>query len=238
MAAVMSDSEPVLPAGGAKKNPRTRRALDAEAFECLLRLLDRDREKAGLRYEDLRRRLTMFFESRSHPDSEHLVDVVMDRVACKLRDGTDIPPADSVPYTFGVARMIALEEHRRRLTEPTTALTWDAADPRLEPGGRELECLDHCLDALDSNTRDTVLAYYQGQGSRETRQPDRHRSAVGHHPHSAGKPYVADSYKAREMRPQMCGAGLVRWIEMFLMTASIISRKAGDRWAPELKKTA
>jgi DNA-directed RNA polymerase specialized sigma24 family protein len=165
MAPVMSDSEPVLPEGGVKKKPRTRSALDTEAFECLLRLLDRDREKAGLRYEDLRRRLTMFFESRSHPDSEHLVDVVMDRVACKLRDGADILPADSVPYTFGVARMIALEEHRRRLTEQTTSLTWDAADPRLEPSERELDCLDHCLGALDSNTRNTVLSYYKGQGS-------------------------------------------------------------------------
>ena len=165
MAIAMSDSEPVLPTKDGKKTVRTSRGLDSEAFESLLRLLDKDREKAGLRYEDLRRRLTMFFESRSHPDSERLVDVVMDRVACKLRGGTDIPAADFVPYIFGVARMIALEEHRRRVKEQTTSLTWDVADRRQHPGERELECLDRCLGALEAGTRSTVLAYYQGQGS-------------------------------------------------------------------------
>jgi hypothetical protein len=167
MAVAMSDSEPVLPVKDGNKTVRTSRAVDSEAFESLLRLLDPDREKAGLRYEDLRRRLTMFFENRDHPDSEHLVDVVMDRVACKLRDGTDIPAADSVPYIFGVARMIALEEHRRRMKGQTTSLTWDMADRRLQPSERELECLDHCLDALDAGTRTTILAYYLGQGGKK-----------------------------------------------------------------------
>lgn len=167
MAVAMSDTEPELHAKDGTKTVRTRRALDSEALESLLRLLDKDREKAGLRYEDLRRRLTMFFESRSHTDSAQLVDAVMDRVACKLRDGTDIPAADSVPFIFGFARMIALEEYRKRVKEQTTSLTWDAPDGRQQPSDRELECLDRCLGALEAETRSTILDYYVGQGSKK-----------------------------------------------------------------------
>jgi len=164
MAPVMSDSEPVPPLPNREKTPGTSRTLDSAAFESLLRLLDPDRDKAGQRYEYLRRKLTMFFENRLHPDSEHLVDVVMDRVACKLRDGMSIPPVDSVRFLYGVARMVALEEHRRAAREQTTPLTWEVPD-RLQPDERELECLDRCLNALDPATRGTVLGYYLGQGS-------------------------------------------------------------------------
>ena len=48
--------------------------LTADIFAKLLARLDPDRERAGERYEDLRRTLTRFFEWRNAPFPEEQTD--------------------------------------------------------------------------------------------------------------------------------------------------------------------
>src|ERR671938_30866 len=62
-------------------------ALTAEAFTKLLARLDPDRERAGEKYEELRRTLVKFFEWRGAPFPEDQADETFNRVARKLDEG-------------------------------------------------------------------------------------------------------------------------------------------------------
>ena len=65
-------------------------ALTSEAFTKLLARLDPDRERAGEKYEDLRRTLIKFFEWRGAPFPEEQTDETFNRVARKLDEGIEI----------------------------------------------------------------------------------------------------------------------------------------------------
>ena len=70
-------------------------SLRFEQFEALLQQLGPDREFAGTRYEQLRRRLISFFEYRHCRDAESLADRTLDRVARLLAKETLIGHAGS-----------------------------------------------------------------------------------------------------------------------------------------------
>ena len=56
-------------------------ALTQESFAALLLFLDADRERAGEKYEELRRTLIRFFEWRGAPFPEEHADETLNRVA-------------------------------------------------------------------------------------------------------------------------------------------------------------
>ena len=64
-------------------------ALTSTAFTRLLACLDPDRERAGEKYEDLRRTLIKFFEWRNAPFPEDHTDETFNRIAKKLGEGID-----------------------------------------------------------------------------------------------------------------------------------------------------
>jgi hypothetical protein len=163
-------------AGPADSGPHG--GLDAEGLRALLALLGPDPESAALKYEHLRRSLAIFFEARRCANGERLADLVMDRVARRLREGAAITAREPDRYVFGVARMIALEEHRRVAAMPTVPLQWDvaAAGPKDDEG---LECLDRCLEALETRTRETILAYYCGKGREKLEHRRRLAESLG-----------------------------------------------------------
>jgi DNA-directed RNA polymerase specialized sigma24 family protein len=137
-----------------------------DQFEALLRHLGPDRETAGLRYEQLRRRLLTVFTNRRCPHPEDLADETLDRVARKLFEiGDRFEGDDPSRFVFGVAWNIAKESfHRHR--DVAIPETWDVADPAgFEPEdddkGRGEGCLDRCLRSLADADRDLVLRYYQ-----------------------------------------------------------------------------
>ena len=81
------------------------------AWEELCRLagFQPDREAAGARYEQLRRRLLAIFSYRHCPHPEELADETLDRVARKLRElGGEFIGSDPARYVFGVWIGIAL----------------------------------------------------------------------------------------------------------------------------------
>src|SRR5512134_1992159 len=78
-----------------------------ETFDRLLASLDADRERAGERYEDLRRTLVRFFEWRGAPFPEDHADETFDRVARRLDEGITIENLGG--YCYNVARLIFLE---------------------------------------------------------------------------------------------------------------------------------
>lgn len=133
--------------------------ISPEIFAAFLAWLDPDREKAGRRYEDIRRRLIKIFASRGCPYPEDLADETINRVIVKVRELSEAYQGDPALYFGGVARNV-FHEFVRRSAVP-------AAQPQPElPGLREqeLDCLDKCLEAVHVDNRTLILCYYEGEG--------------------------------------------------------------------------
>jgi DNA-directed RNA polymerase specialized sigma24 family protein len=146
-------------------------ALTADAFARLLLSLDADRERAGEKYEDLRRTLIRFFEWRGAPFPEEHADEVFNRVARKLGEGLEIKNLGG--YCYEVARLVFLETTKsvERRREPLAALKFEPAaaphDAGLEATEKErrLSCLEECLGALPAGGAELITEYYRHEGS-------------------------------------------------------------------------
>ena len=94
-------------------------ALRAAQFRRLLLRLDADRDRAGEKYEDLRRKLIRYFEWNPRFPVEALADETLDRVARKLatEEIHDLPA-----FVWAVAKNVRQEEqkpcHKSRVWKP------------------------------------------------------------------------------------------------------------------------
>jgi DNA-directed RNA polymerase specialized sigma24 family protein len=138
--------------------------LSEETFARLLDYLDADRERAGERYEDLRRTLVRFFEWRGAPFPDEHTDDALDRVARRLAEGVEIKNIGSYCYT--IARLIVLERRKgpdaRRAAIESIGDT-PQADEMSETAEQEsrLSCLDQCLRRLPLESRELIVEYYR-----------------------------------------------------------------------------
>src|SRR5436190_23148632 len=83
--------------------------LFSEGFERLLQHLDGNRERAGEKYEDIRRKLVRFFAWNDCFPEEDLADMTFDRVTSKLASGRI---HNIVAFIWGVAKNIKREFHK------------------------------------------------------------------------------------------------------------------------------
>src|ERR1700704_1461891 len=127
-------------------------ALSAETFTKLLVSLDPDRERAGEKYEDLRRTLIRFFEWRGAPFPEEQTDESFNRVARKLGEGIEIKNIGG--YCYEVARLVLYEALKGpdRKHDSLEAMNVEVAAAEAGNAAEEKEmrlgCLDHCLGKL------------------------------------------------------------------------------------------
>jgi RNA polymerase sigma factor (sigma-70 family) len=138
-------------------------------YEMLLVRLDQNRVKADSDFLELRRKLIKIFECRRCFDPAACADDAISRVARRLTEGEEI--ANIKSYLVGVAKLIALEEHRSRRTSNIDDLETgielaDPANQETELIERTLEerrmgCLRRCLDELPPESRDLALSYYE-----------------------------------------------------------------------------
>ena len=139
-------------------------SLTREAFNKLLAKLDEDRERAGEKYQELRRNLIRFFEWRGCAFPEDNADEAINRVARKIDEGEQI--RDLFNYSLGVGRMVLREMQRKQAKEDeahnqsaqSKGDRDDSAD--LE---RRLECLRNCLANLTPEDRELIVEYYRGE---------------------------------------------------------------------------
>lgn len=124
-------------------------------FNRLLAWLDPDRDRAGERYEKIRRNLILVFASRGWASPEEMADECINRVMKKLPEIEQHYTGSPEDYFFGVAKFIALEWSRK---DPPTVIPPDEHSAEDE---EPMECLDGCLDHLPASTRELVLEYYQ-----------------------------------------------------------------------------
>jgi hypothetical protein len=78
--------------------------MSVRCRSVLLGWLDADRERAGEQYEQLRRKLTLFFEARNcNTRVEELADRRLDVVARRVHEGIEIHRPDVSKYCYGLA---------------------------------------------------------------------------------------------------------------------------------------
>src|ERR1041384_1332447 len=133
------------------------RILTQDLFDDLLNWLDADRERAGVEYEDMRRRLIKLFVCRHCHDPESLADETINRVAMKVKQIKDTFVGPRAPYFFAVANKIHLEYLRVKpiiSIPPSLSSTTVVAD--IDP---EYTCLEHCLERQAPANRKLVLEY-------------------------------------------------------------------------------
>jgi DNA-directed RNA polymerase specialized sigma24 family protein len=130
--------------------------LSQDHFNMLLDWLHPNREQAGQKYEEIRRRLIKIFACRGCYEPEDLADETINRVTHKLpeiRSGYEGEPAR---YFYGVANKVHLEYIRKKPVQPTFV-----AKPSSEELEKEYQCLDRCMEELPQSDRELVLQYYR-----------------------------------------------------------------------------
>lgn len=140
--------------------------LSQEAFDALLRWLDSDRERAGIKYEEIRGRLIRIFAGRGCAEAEDLADETINRVTTRLSKIETDFAGDRSRYFYGVANKIHME-YQRRKPPPTAPPQPDST--RLED---EHRCLEQCVKQLSPENRELLLQYYgaEGRGKIEQRK--------------------------------------------------------------------
>jgi DNA-directed RNA polymerase specialized sigma24 family protein len=134
--------------------------LTEDSLNTLLGWLDPSRERAGRRYEEIRRRLVQFFVCRGCLESEQMADLTIDRVARKVPQIAGDYTGDPALYFYGVARKVHLEYTRKR--QATHALA-PPPEPDSEETEEEYGCLERCMEGLTQDNRQLVLKYYQDE---------------------------------------------------------------------------
>ena len=150
--------------------------LTANGWQMLLDRLDPDIERAADKYEELRLKLTKFFNWRGcrETDTDSLADEVLDRVGAKLETGEEI--RNVTAFALETAKYVWLEYQRKNKEDaagddlPEVAVLPDIGE---DPDER-LICLRKCLAEI-SNPADCqiILAYYEAEG--ETKNKDHRR---------------------------------------------------------------
>jgi RNA polymerase sigma factor (sigma-70 family) len=130
--------------------------LTKAAFDKLLNWLDQDRNLAGQKYEEIRRRLIEIFACRGCKEAEELADETINRVTSKVVSISGGYIGNPAHYFYGVAQKIHLEYLRRK---PPPDIMPQVEEPfEVE---EEYECLKHCMQSLTPDSRELILEYYE-----------------------------------------------------------------------------
>ena len=140
--------------------------ITAEAFDRLLTWLDPDRERAGERYEGIRRKLIKIFIYRGCQESEELAVETIHRVIKRVDEIAAGYTGDTALYFYGVAQNIYRKYLLRNPDPPSTLIAATTAQPSApaDPAEEDVEhqhtCLDECLQRLSTEDRELIVQYY------------------------------------------------------------------------------
>ena len=137
--------------------------LTQEAFNLFLSWLDPDRDVAGKKYEDMRRRLVTMFNVRGCAHAEDLADETLDRFIRRLPAMVDSYSGDPIPYLYTIARHLHGEYGQKQLQQLPDGFTHPLRDAGEQDDHDERiqECLERCLGELEPGSRELVLDYYR-----------------------------------------------------------------------------
>jgi DNA-directed RNA polymerase specialized sigma24 family protein len=149
--------DPAIP--NAESKGSARRHITPEAFHALMAALGDAGSRAD-RYEQLRSRLIFFFSRRLLSFPEDLADEVLDRLAFRLSQHTEIASVEA--FALGIARHVAQESKRKDLSKDVEdsffynipAVSATQSD---EP---EIVRMERCLKKLPSAEARLIKEYY------------------------------------------------------------------------------
>jgi DNA-directed RNA polymerase specialized sigma24 family protein len=137
--------------------------LTKEAFDSFLARLDRDRDRAGEKYESVRLKLLKYFQWRGSDSSDAEADETLNRVARRIEEGENVYNLNG--YIYGVAKIVyaegmKLRSRKQELDEASDleAIPVEEEDPEV---AERRKCLERCLGHLSAEDRETILEYYQ-----------------------------------------------------------------------------
>jgi RNA polymerase sigma factor (sigma-70 family) len=136
-------------------SPKISWSLTQEAFDRLLDWLDQDRDRAGRRYEEIRRNLINIYVRRGCPIAEDLTDETINRVAKRIAEIAQCYVGDPSLYFYGVANNV-FREYVRRRPDP---LPIPVPEPA-EKAERSVRCLEKCLEHVPTKSRQLILEYF------------------------------------------------------------------------------
>lgn len=150
-------------------------SLTPESFRKLLSWLDPNQDRAGEKYEAIRRRLITFFLCYGSQAPEEDADETIDRVARRIAAGEQVQAPDPYSYLHGVARIVMKEVWRntKRLERALEEMSEDChpvVDPSADGDAQQrrlsaeqlFECMQHCLRCLPPESRQLLVTYHQG----------------------------------------------------------------------------
>lgn len=136
--------------------------LTQAAFDGFLATLDRDRDKAGEKYEYIRLKLLKYFQwcGSEVPDID--ADETINRVTRKIHEGEDVYNLNG--YIYGVARLVHAESLKRqsriRALDEESLIEHSSID--IEVGAAKYQdCLERCLGHLSDEDREVITEYYR-----------------------------------------------------------------------------
>lgn len=137
--------------------------LTEESFNLFLSWLSADRDAAGRKYEDIRRRLIYILECRGCAQPEEVADEALNRFIRRLPELINTYKGDPFPYILVIARNVQHEREKKQALPLPDNLDEVAADPVEvdEVDERIHDCLDQCLSKLEPRSRTLLMDYYQ-----------------------------------------------------------------------------
>ena len=136
--------------------------LTQAAFDGFLAMLDRDREKAGEKYEHIRLKLLKYFQwcGSDVPDID--ADETINRVTRRIDEGQVVYNVNG--YIHGVAKLVHAESLRRRSLrqefDEGSIIELASISVGINVANYE-ECLERCLRTLSDEDREVITEYYR-----------------------------------------------------------------------------
>jgi DNA-directed RNA polymerase specialized sigma24 family protein len=141
-------------APGRKKD----RELTQAEFDMLLAEFDSDRDEAGKKYVEVRRRLVKFLGLWGCSDPDEQADEAMSRTARKIFEGERIEKLNA--YLLGTANLVYKETVREEISQRNAMSLKPPQENHAEEEGRQ-KCYKRCLRGLPAEEHDLMLRYYQ-----------------------------------------------------------------------------
>ena len=145
----------------AKAPPKSEWVLTQAAFDGFLAILDRDRDKAGEKYEYIRLKLLKYFQwcGSDVPDID--ADETINRVTRRIHEGQDV--YNLTGYIYGVARLVHAESLKvrnlRRALDEESFVELSSIEVEVEVANQE--CMERCLGRLSKEDRQVITEYYR-----------------------------------------------------------------------------
>ena len=135
--------------------------LTEESFNLFLSWLSADRDTAGRKYEDIRRRMILILECRGCTQGEEVADEAINRFIRRLPELIKTYKGDPFPYILVIARNIQHEFEKKKVLPLPDNIELSADPVEIDEADQLVhDCLDKCLGLLEGQSRDLLLDYY------------------------------------------------------------------------------